>query len=197
MQRDRVCFQKYRFDGALRVQQLTWRWLEPFVFVCELIFTYSMSRCICFSPVGRACSYLTAISRPGAPHQVLNDRKRWIRNKALHVWAAEVKDKNACRTPAVCHFNEEGYNLPFQSCEHCPGKSSHIFPWEQMVEHPKYGLHRDTGRLQEQDSPIQPTTFMSQTCLIVPVLSMEFERRYDPSELRLSPVTESPCPCML
>lgn len=159
---------------------------------------HSVSRCVCFSPVGRACSYLTAISRPGAPQQVLNNRKRWIRNKACASWRKCASTViNACRTPAVCHFNEERYNLPFQSCERCPGKSSHIFPWEQMVEHPKYALHRDTGRHQEQDSPIQSTTFTWQTCLIVPVLSMEFERRYDPSELRLSPVTESPCPCML
>lgn len=41
------------------------------------------------------------------------------------------------------------------------------------------------------------TTQTLQTHSCVPVLSMELERRYEPSELRLSPVTESPWPCML
>lgn len=36
--------------------------------------------------------------------------------------------------------------LPFQSCEHCPGKSWRISPWVQMVEHPKYALHRETDK---------------------------------------------------
>lgn len=38
----------------------------------------------------------------------------------------------------------ELFLLPFQSCERCPGKSSHISPWAQMVARPKYALQRHT-----------------------------------------------------
>lgn len=42
----------------------------------------------------------------------------------------------------VSTYRSELLMLPSQSCERCPGKSSHISPWVQMVEHPKYALHR-------------------------------------------------------
>ena len=50
--------------------------------------------------------------------------------------------------------NKKRVMLPFQSCEHCPGKSSHISLWVQTVAHPKSVLHGDTKRCQEKDSAI-------------------------------------------
>lgn len=89
-------------------------------------------------------------------------------------------------------------NLLFQSCERCPGKSSHISPWVRMVEHPRYALNREKSE-EIQSYDLKKNIFYTVNKFIntLPVLSMEFERRYDPSELKLSPVTESPWPCIL
>ena len=51
--------------------------------------------------------------------------------------------------PLTTKRARELFLLPFQSCERCPGKSSHISPWVQMVARPKYALQRHTDTFKE------------------------------------------------
>lgn len=91
----------------------------------------------CLSPVSWTCSYLTAISRPGAPQQILKDRKRWDKLHLQDCSWIKVSIVEWSTSTSSVHI----FMLPFQNCEHCPGKSSRISPWVQKVERPKYALH--------------------------------------------------------
>lgn len=53
--------------------------------------------------------------------------------------------------PLTTKRARELFLLPFQSCERCPGKSSHISPWVQMVARPKYALQRHTDILKKKN----------------------------------------------
>lgn len=161
---------------------------------------------VCVSPVSWSRGYFATVSGPRAPQQILEEN-------ITHCWIFIEKNIKYKSSPMTDFVKNTKSNIERTVLTVISWILINTFsklctlPWK-IFTHLSLGAKGRTSQIRttcrdKRRSKHMPekrdwrSLFFHRVKKKLPVLSMEFERRYDPSELRLSPVTESPWPCML